>query len=529
MASGWSSKWSLQTRTLFTVILISLSVLTVTEWLATLSAVRSIERAIGEQTAKAAERLAFDLKGVSTDQFPAYYQDQVRDLLELEPNVIRVDIYAEKDGQLKLIQSSSTRKGRAILNQERKGFFSGLAQTFTTESAAGSKIFSTHPLQFKDGPKGFVTIVSSLWVVNDILASHFRIRLYAVLGTTILLVGTIVLVFRITFYRSIRHLVRIMHRYKSGELSARADETLAGEFGELAQNFNRMLEEIQGFSENLRRQVEEATGELTSRNRDLQQLNLQIYEAKKRLSQTERLALVGQMTATFAHEIGSPLSAVATHLQILLEDAQLEARVHERLQLACDQIDRVCNIVETLLNTTRHTPRRLPIELEEIICKVTRLLGPTLESRGIDFRLRTYGGPFLSEGDPDQLEQLFLNLFHNSLDAIRGGGRLWVEIHRQPVSEDSSQYCFRIEVKDTGVGIPADKLDHIFEPFFTTKDFGRGTGLGLAVVKEIVRQHGGQIRVVSSPGKGACFTIVLPEVETLVAQRSAAAKGLARG
>ncbi|HVN81635.1 MAG TPA: ATP-binding protein [Terriglobia bacterium] len=522
MAASRASKWSLQTRTLVTVVFLSLSVLTITDWLATLSTIHAIEKSMGEQTAKSAERLAFDLKARSVQQVPDYYQNQVRDILELEPDVIHVDIYAEKEGQLKLVQSSSTRKDRAVLNQERKAFFSGLPQTFTVESAAGSKIFSTQPLQFKDGRRGFVTVASSLRIVNDILAVHFRIRLYAILGTTVLLVGTIVLVFRATVYRSVQHLVKIMHRYKSGELSARADESLAGEFGELARNFNRMLEEIQGFSENLRHQVEEATGELTRRNRDLQQLNLQIYEAKKRLTQAERLALVGQVTATFAHEIGSPLSAVATHLQILLEDPQLDLRIRERLQLACDQIDRVCNIVETLLNTTRHKARRLPIELEEIICKVTRLLGPTLESRRIDFRLRTYGGPFLTEGDPDQLEQLFLNLFNNALDAITGEGKLWVEVHREPLSEDSNQYCFRIEVRDSGVGIPADKLDHIFEPFFTTKDFGRGSGLGLAIGKEIVKQHGGQIRVVSSPAKGTCFTILLPEVESVAAERSAA-------
>jgi signal transduction histidine kinase len=270
--------------------------------------------------------------------------------------------------------------------------------------------------------------------------------------------------------------------------------------------------------------VEEATRELINRNRDLQQLNLQIYETKKRLSQAERLALAGQMTATFAHEVGSPLSAIATHLQILLEDTHLAADIRERIMLAYDQIDRVCNIVESLLNTTRQTARHIPVELEEIICKVTRLLGPTLELKGINFGLYTHGGPFLTRGDPDQLEQLFLNLLNNALDALQEHGWLRVEIRRQPVADDSDRYCFLIDVKDSGIGIPADKLDHIFEPFFTTKDFGQGSGLGLAVSKEIVRQHGGQIQVVSVPGEGTCFTVVLPEVQAVSDEGFAAAK-----
>jgi two-component system sensor histidine kinase FlrB len=99
-----------------------------------------------------------------------------------------------------------------------------------------------------------------------------------------------------------------------------------------------------------------------------------------------------------------------------------------------------------------------------------------------------------------------------------------VEIRRQPVADDSDRYCFLIDVKDSGIGIPADKLDHIFEPFFTTKDFGQGSGLGLAVSKEIVRQHGGQIQVVSVPGEGTCFTVVLPEVQAVSDEGFAAAK-----
>jgi signal transduction histidine kinase len=326
------------------------------------------------------------------------------------------------------------------------------------------------------------------------------------------LIVAIVWVFQTTVYHSVRHLVNVMNRFKSGEASARADENLIAEFGELARHFNGMLEEIQGFNDHLTQQVDVATQELTTRNAELQALNIKLYETQKRLMQAERLALVGQLTATFAHEIGSPLSAISTHLQILLEDPMVATEVRGRLRLANEQIDRVCAIVESLLKSTRQPCRRIPVELEEIVRKVILVLQPTLESRHIVFEFKGTGGPFLIEGDPDQLQQLFLNLFTNSLDAMQSGGSLAVQI-RQCTSRKSYRRYYQIIVRDSGCGIPADRLDHIFEPFFTTKEFGKGTGLGLTVTKGIVRQHRGQISVTSSLGKGTCFTIRLPEGE----------------
>jgi signal transduction histidine kinase len=332
---------------------------------------------------------------------------------------------------------------------------------------------------------------------------------------SLLLVLAITWLFRTTVYRSVRHLVEVMQRFQTGEASARADEDLVGEFGQLARHFNRMLEEIQRLNENLQQGIEEATAELARRNRELQELNLQLYEAQKRLTQAERLALAGQLTATFAHEVGSPLSAVSTHLQMLLEDYRSDSPAHDRLRLANEQIDRVCTIVENLLATTRQARRRVPVDVEEIIRKVAHLLGPMMESRQIRFEFEGSGGPFQIEGDPDQLQQLFLNLFNNSLDAIRSAGTLSVIIHRQPPAPKGTPSYIQIDVRDSGVGISSDRLDDIFEPFFTTKELGKGTGLGLVVSKEIVRQHGGQISVISTPGKGTCFTILLPEVHQL--------------
>ncbi|MBI3951042.1 MAG: HAMP domain-containing protein [Acidobacteria bacterium] len=506
------SKWSLQTRILVLTVIISASVLAATDWLATLESVRAVERAAEAQTNSTARHLGDELERLPASNFPPQFETQVREVLELEPNVIRVDAYADFDGEVKLVQSTSPSGDRDLYRQELDAFYNSQPDTLVVEEGATRHILSVHPLRFSDGRQGFVTVISSLQAVDDILATHSRIRLYSLIATMLLLVAAITLLFRTTVYRSVHHLVEVMQRFQRGESSARAEENLAGEFGELARHFNQMLEEIQRLNDDLQRGIEAATSELAARNRELQELNLQLFEAQKRLTQAERLALAGQMTATFAHEVGSPLSAVSTHLQMLLEDSQVDPNVRDRLRLANEQIDRVCSIVESLLATTRKAHRRVPVDLEEVIHKVAQFLGPTLDARQIRFEFRSPGGPCLIEGDPDQIQQVFLNLFNNSLDAIRGAGALSVDIRRVRSPENGGPVQFQIDVCDTGVGIPAEKLAHIFEPLFTTKDFGRGTGLGLAVSKWIISRHGGRISAASPPGSGACFTIVLPEI-----------------
>jgi len=506
----WMSKWSLQTRFLVLTVLLSSLVLLVTNWVTTVSSVRTVESSTREQTSQVARRFGTILEGASMNPLPAQFSSQVQEILELEPNISRVDVYADFGGKLRRVNSSSSRGDRELEEQEIRAFHSHRPDTFIIGSGSSRQILSAYPLQFKEGQRGFVTVASSLEAVDQILKAHSRIRLLSLAFTALLLVGAITWLFRTTVYRSVHHLVDVMHRFREGESSARASEKSTDELGDLAHNLNYMLEEMEKFNVHLKSQVEVATNELASRNRELRDLNLQLYITQKQLTQAERLALVGQLTATFAHEVGSPLSAISTQLQMLLEDPQLDRPLRHRLQLANEQIDRVCAIVEGLLSTAHQSVRRSPVELEEIVRKVAHLLGPTMESRQVRFDLRTLGGPFVIEGDPSQLQQLFLNLLNNSLDAIMDAGSISVEIRNLAVAKQGESDIFQIDITDSGVGIPAERLSQIFEPFFTTKEIGKGTGLGLAVSQEIVKQHQGQISVKNPPGAGACFTILLP-------------------
>jgi len=510
----WLSGWPLEIQVLIVAIFISSSILVTTNWVGELTAVRAVERTIATQTGNAARALAEQLHGPFRAEYAPQFERKFRELQELEPNVTRVDLYADFGGELRLVGSSSTRGDRELEGQEIAAHQQGKAATFIVDDDVPRRIISVYPVDLEGGSKGFVSVTSSLQAVDDIVAAHSRIRLFSVLTTIVLLVGAIVLLFRTTVYSSVLHLVEVMTRFKKGDNSARANENLPGQFADIACQFNHMLEEIQKSKENLQLRIEEATAELAAQNRELQDLNLRLFEAQRQLVEAERLAVIGQLAATLAHEIGSPLSAVSTHLQILLEEKPLDSRAMNRLRLINEEIDRVSEIVENLLTTIRQKYRRSPVDLEEVVSKVAQLLGPTMEARGVTFELKADGRPLLVEGDPGQLQELFLNLFKNSLDAIRGFGVISVQISRCLPSGDLPQAHFQVEVRDSGEGIPPAKIDRIFEPFFTTKELGKGSGLGLAVCKEIVTRHGGSISVASCPGRGTTFKILLPEMES---------------
>jgi signal transduction histidine kinase len=211
------------------------------------------------------------------------------------------------------------------------------------------------------------------------------------------------------------------------------------------------------------------------------------------------------MAATFAHEIGSPLSAISTHLELIAEDPTISDDTRRRLKLTQDQVSRITGFVEELLSETRVSMQpRSPVQLNRILRQLLSFFEQHLARCRV--RVETRFSPDLPEieANPQQLQQVFLNLLNNACDAMPKGGTIFIETSSH--SDPDGKYV-AVSVADNGTGIPEEKQEHIFEPFFTTKDLRRGTGLGLSIAAKIIRQHQGTIEVHSRPGAGTTFTI----------------------
>jgi signal transduction histidine kinase len=311
-----------------------------------------------------------------------------------------------------------------------------------------------------------------------------------------------------------------MGRMEQGEAGARAEVHRKDELGLIADRFNvmaarleeasrereRLIDEIQGFNQNLQGRIDEALAELQDRNRELQEALAGNSLLREELSQQERLAVAGQLTAAFAHEVGTPLNLVNGHIQMLRGQPDLSERAQERLGTIHAQIERVGDIVRKLLDITRRPQlNRESLHLGALLDELQRLWAPTLQAHRV--AVSTEAPPdCVLEADRKQMEQLFINLVNNAVDALPGGGLITIRAYPEGSAGD-----WRVDVSDTGAGIPAAVLPQVFKPMFTTKPEGKGTGLGLPICREIVRSHGGDITIRSVEGQGTTVSFTLPK------------------
>jgi len=229
----------------------------------------------------------------------------------------------------------------------------------------------------------------------------------------------------------------------------------------------------------------------------------ELRQTERRAQAAESLASVATLVAGLAHEIGTPMGVIRGHAEAL-EGAVQGEKAQWRLRTIRDQIDRISTIIQSLLNIAR--PRqavRVPVALEDVADTAIAFLSEKIRVRDVSVE-REIQPPTVVRGDPDKLQQLFLNLFLNAIDAMPEGGTLRIAIGPCGPGE------VEVRVADTGIGISGTDLPHIFTPFFSTKPAGRGSGLGLVVAAGIVADHGGHIDVQSEIGRGTEFVIGLP-------------------
>lgn len=226
---------------------------------------------------------------------------------------------------------------------------------------------------------------------------------------------------------------------------------------------------------------------------------------ERRAHEAEKLASVATLTAGIAHDIGTPMGIILGYSNMIEKSAENEKQ-RERAHLIGQQIQRVTDLIQTLLNVSRPgEPKLVAVGITETIDHALEFFREKLRKHGISLE-RDYSEVPEIMGDRDRLEQVFLNLFVNAADAMSNGGQLHVSLH------PNRHGWVEVRVRDTGTGIPPDQIKLVFDPFFTTKERGKGNGLGLLVSKGIVTEHGGTISVKSTVGEGTEFQIVLPSI-----------------
>ena len=235
-------------------------------------------------------------------------------------------------------------------------------------------------------------------------------------------------------------------------------------------------------------------------------VSVNVTEEKRleaQLRRTERIAELGTLASGMAHEIGTPMNVILGRAEYLLQKTSDES-MKKGLSTIISQVERITRVMNQLLAFARRKPQeRGTVDLKDLIEDALDMFHERLSRHRIVIEQTVDGSLPAIAADRDQLMQVLINLIVNSLHAMDRGGTLRLAATR---TDDLA----RLEISDTGQGIPPEILSRIFDPFFTTKEFGKGTGLGLTVVKGIVEEHEGTISVHSRVGEGTTVTILLP-------------------
>ena len=241
-------------------------------------------------------------------------------------------------------------------------------------------------------------------------------------------------------------------------------------------------------------------------------------ETQARMQVQDRLATVGQLAAGIAHDFNNIMSAIVVYAELLALEPNLSQPSQDRLVIIQQQIQRATSLIRQILDFSRRSVmEQSSLDLLSYIKELDKLLGRVLPEN-MRLELSYQPGSYLINADPTRLQQVFMNLALNARDAMPSGGILHFELMRfklkagnlPPVPDLTEGEWIRIEVRDTGLGIQPEVMPHIFDPFFSTKAVGEGTGLGLAQVYGIIKQHGGSIDVHSQIDGGTSFFIYLP-------------------
>jgi signal transduction histidine kinase len=432
---------------------------------------------------------------------PDVISDKLDEFVEADATLIRLDVVQQRGTEI-VIVASSRRTPELLVSTIPAAPYTDIRKIGSDRAMITSQVVA--------GTTYGVVAVASMENIDRFLVFN-RGQIPAFAGV---LFVVIIMLMHVMFNRTVsRRLNELLHgirRAKRGE-AARIPDSQQDEIGIIAKTLNGLIAQVQSFNEELRSQVATATQDLSQRNLALEEKTRQTVEMQQQLLESERLATVGQMAATFAHEIGSPMASLSAHVQLLLEDRRLSVDQRETLGIVRQQIQAVVQIVNEMLRSARRGPSDFVLtEINEILRTVVRLVEPKLMSRKIEVSV-DFGHIPLVRGYPLYLQEVFLNIINNASDAMPEGGHLNV---RSWFDVDS--HLVNIRISDTGPGIDESVVEKMFDHFVTTKAIGEGTGLGLGIVKEIVDSHRGTFHIAGANGGGTAAHITFPVEITAV-------------
>lgn len=461
---------------------------------------RESQRVLHGELAKEGHAIALIAKIAAEDYLRDRQIEDLKLLVDRMTNYERVLGFRLWDENSHLIYESSSLDSFPFQNVEdlqavlRDGSEREMRRQFAAQQAIGF----IYPLNDDDGRvRG---AIQTLQLESYMQADARRGLTFIIVLTLATLGATFAIILAVTRFSvsaPIERLVGSIREVGAGAHPTRITKRSDDELGWLAWEFNGMVERLESARLSLMEEQE------------------QHRQTEANLRNADRLASLGRLAAGLAHEIGTPLNVISGRAGSLMRDRSDHETAQRNLGIILAQSDRIESIIRDMLDFARvKSARRVTTHLDVVLRDALDLVEPQLRAGRVEVQVELSEPLPAVIADPDQLQQVFLNVLLNAMDAMEGGGRLQVsarvERRRPPDRAGPARAAVCIEFADSGSGIPPENRERVFDPFFTTKEVGHGTGLGLAVSYGIVREHGGWFDLFSEAGVGTRFTVVLP-------------------
>jgi two-component system NtrC family sensor kinase len=402
----------------------------------------------------------------------------------------------------KPLEKLSTPKRTRIFNLANGSKVLGMITPIYNEPECSSASCHAHPASQK--VLGVLDISMSLNTIeHEITGMEIRSIIIGIITMFILSI-LMILVIKNIIDKPIKKLIAGTNRIANGNLEERIVITTRDEMGELAKAFNDMMNKLNEAKNELLNLVETLENKVEERTHALK-------AAQDNLIRSEKLASIGKLSATVAHEINNPISGVLTYIKLMLKKLRQRDISEEDLKKYIDYLslmeretERTSGIVKNLLDFSRQRePHYRLVDINTVLEETLMLVRNQINLQGIDV-IKSFSAIPQTMADADQLKQAFMNIIINACEAMKEGEKkLTIETGFDNLKKD-----IKISIKDTGTGIPEEDMNKIFEPFYTTKE--KGTGLGLAVVYGIITKHEGRIDIVSKKGVGTTIKFTIP-------------------
>lgn len=460
-----------------------------------------------------AQTLKISLEKISPLREKEYVQDLINSIEKYEKTLGVIVYHPHKDF---LVRSPSIKGGIEpfldLINRSIKGDHPQEEFGVYKKKSIFSYAF---PLKDKKGKNiGGLAIMQEMSFVEEEIEKAKWTIFFAILA---LIGGTVILVFFITrkwITHPISQLMDGIEQMAKGQLNTRIDMGRRDEISELAQAFNQMAVDLRNAQEKM---IQEAETKL---------------ELERSLRHSEKLATIGQLASGLAHEIGTPLSIISGRAELMKRRLEDKEETGKNLNVILLQTGRITKIIQQLLGFVRKKkPEQKSLNIGNLLETTLDFIEHQIQRQKVKIVKDIKENLPLMMGDPELLQQVFLNLILNALQAMPEGGTLRLSaspkwIPKEGLEDGQRQYV-EVCVEDTGVGMEKEVMENIFHPFFTTKE--KGTGLGLTVSQGIVQDHEGWIEVESEIGKGSLFKIYLPGMASTLLEEKTERESKAQG